>query len=338
MIAETPKTRQFAQAWAAFFVAAVATQISFAQTLHIGRGHNGNGTVRAEDTVFAADRFPLTLTLLYHHGKVTINETKLTFVIDRVGSEEAHPDVVFVRVPQGRNWLSADHTFISSGTYKITAFDPGNKPWASKTITVKGADGGTGMGSSIDGKAKVEEEPAGYAPLPPENERVPEKPKYEQLGRTAGEQLADDQRKRKITETTGDPLLDLANGEVVPLDAEDLAVLNFDQAKLAFGTGISKDKLAGQANTFAFDTKGRYIQMLLENGSPIGTDRLIIDVWAKSTPEGEYDLHIGKREVGINPKAKTAYFHFSFFKQGEHKVSIYTKDMIWVLSEYLTIN
>ena len=313
--------------------------MALAQTLHVGRGHNGNGTVRSEDTLFAAERFPITLTMLYHHGKVTINETKLTFVIERLNSEGVDNEVVFVRVPQGRNWLSADHTFINSGTFKITAFDPQNSPWASKTITVKGADGGSsGLTTAGGGNSKDEEEPAGYAPLPPENERVPDKPKYEQAGRPSGEQLADDQRKRNTSESTGDPLLDLAKGEVVPLDAEDLAVLNFDQAKLAFGTGLSKDKLAGQSNSFTFDSKGRYVQMFLENGASIGTDRLIIDVWAKSTPDSDYDLHIGKREVGVNPKAKTAYFHFSFFKQGEHKVSIYTKDMIWVLSEYLTIN
>lgn len=313
-----------------------------AQTLHVGKGHNGNGGVRFEATEFGAPRFPITLTLLFHNGRVTINETKLTFIIEKLNTEGASPEVIFVRVPQGRNWLSTDHSFVSSGEYRITAFDPDNKSLANATVVIKAGDIAPPDASDakeIQEAEKAEETETGSN----ETAQVVESGERSKidLGIKSGEQMPDDQRRlryeRAMADTVSDPLLALAYGETVDLDAQDIAVLNFDKATMKFGTGISKDQLAGEATEFGYDTKGRYVQIFLDNGTPLATDRLVVDVWMRSSADQDYDQHVGRKEVGINPKLSRANFHFSFFKQGDHKVSVYTREMVWVCNGYLSI-
>jgi|GEM_PF-1526119 len=335
--------RQFTTlgATAFFIVLTILSARTDAQTLHVGKGHNGNGGVRQEATEFGALRFPITLTILYHNGLVTINETKLTFIIEKLNTDGASPEVIFVRVPQGRNWLSADHSFNSSGEYRITAFDPDNKSLANITVVIKAGD--IAPVEAADKKIvqeSVKEEAKTEAADTAKVVESAERSKID-LGINAGEQMPDDQRRlryeKAMADTVSDPLLALAYGETVDLDAQDIAVLNFDKAVMKFGTGIAKDQLAGEATEFAFEAKGRYVQIFLDNGSPLSTDRLVVDVWMRASPDQDYDQHIGRREVGINPKLARANFHFSFFKQGDHKVSVYTRDMVWVCNGYLSI-
>jgi hypothetical protein len=336
--------RQFTTVGAtAFFIVITALSgISYAQTLHVGKGHNGNGGVRFEATEFGAPRFPIILTILFHNGRVTINQTKLTFIIEKLNTEGASPEVIFVRVPQGRNWLSTDYSFVSSGEYRITAFDPDNKSLANATVVIKAGDVAPVETAELktDQETVKAEEAKSEATETAQVSESGERSKID-LGIKTGEQMPDDQRKlryeKAMADTVSDPLLALAYGETVDLDAQDIAVLNFDKATMKFGTGITKDQLAGEATEFGFDAKGRYVQIFLDNGSPLATDRLVVDVWMRTSADQDYDQHIGRKEVGINPKMARANFHFSFFKQGEHKVSVYTRDMVWVCNGYLSI-
>ncbi len=111
----------------------------------------------------------------------------------------------------------------------------------------------------------------------------------------------------------------------------------FALSRIAFGDGFKEGKLINEGNTFKVEGKGKYIAVLLSSNDSLGTTKLMMDVWKKRGDDQAYNEHIDAKEFKVDSKSKMANFHYSFRKPGDYKISVFTKDFVWINSAYIRI-
>lgn len=270
-----------------------------AQEIVFCEGYTERGEIRGE----TKDEWDLgkdgaKVEILYNNGKTTINYAKLYFLIEEKEPTE-NPEKLIVTVNRQNNWAAASKKFDKAGEYMVSVFGIDNNILASKKITIKGAKKPTTV-KEVTKIQKVQE----TKEIVTEEEDVKEEPAAI----------------RKMT-----------------FEKEEVAKTHYyDGSKLSFGQSFD-EKLVRPSDKFALGKSGVYVAMLLENPKPLNTPSITVDVW-KKTADGDYTEHVGAKEVGIKGDKKAADFHYSFFKPGEYKVSIFSGDFTWICSSYLSIH
>lgn len=111
----------------------------------------------------------------------------------------------------------------------------------------------------------------------------------------------------------------------------------YNKAEIYFRE-LSKDgKPLKDGNEYKLESKGKYIEIVLVNGNELGTDKITIDVWKKSSSNNEYNEHVDAKEFKIDRKKNSVVMHFSFRKAGEYKISLFDSNFTWITSGYLKI-
>lgn len=208
-----------------------------------------------------------------------------------------NPEKLIITVNRQNNWAATSKVFKQAGEFMITVFGIDNNILATKKITIKGAE-----------KPK----------------QAMEAMKVEKV-ETALKLPAQEEPKEEKAASRG-----------MTFTKEEVAKTHqYDGSKLSFGQGFD-EKLVRPSDKFALGKSGVYVAMLLENPKALSTSTVTVDVWKKDK-DGEYTEHIGAKEVKVKSDKKAADFHYSFFKPGEYKVSIFSGDFTWICSSYLTV-
>jgi len=272
-----------------------------------------DGIPRGASTEWKVDSFPVQLTLFYHHGKTTIDERNLNFIIEPESSLGIGPFEASVVVSQGRNWASTTFMFTRAGKYMISAYRSDKTVMAANLV-------------SIDGPEKeVAAAPAPMAVARPVSKAT--EPSSQTVSRDGkpydGLQVA--------------PVARVATDR--PLTAEEQKTLKFEEVNIAFGTLISGRKLEGVAARFTDAQTRKGIVVQLSNSKPFGAESITLDIWRKSSATAnDFDELITNSDVAVNPKAYTVHAPITLFKKGEYKVSFFTSDFVWIGSAYLTVH
>lgn len=272
-----------------------------------------DGIPRGAAIEFKVDSFPWQLTLFYNHGKTTITERSINFIIEPEARTGIAPSEASVVVSQGRNWASTTFMFQHSGKYAISAYRSDNSVMATALITIEGPDT-----EAVDQVAVVaDNEPAERKSTDGNTDS----------GLRHGEHYSGPQ---------------VAPAERVsierPISEEEAKTLHFSDVNIALGTSISGGKLNGVSDRFADTQTRKGIVVQLSNAKPFGSDSITLDVWRKSAPTAsDHDELIMNSDVAVNPKAYTVHAPLTLFKKGEYKVSFFTKEQVWIGSAYLSV-
>lgn len=288
---------------ASLFLGSFTPYCGLAQELVVCKTQQ-DGIPRGSSMEWKVDSFPVQLTLFYNHGKTTIDERNLNFIIEPEQGLGIAPSEISIVVSQGRNWASIPFMFQRSGKYAISAYRSNKSILASTHISVTGpekqfgANAATGTAVGMGRRAVDGEQPPAVQ-VPP-TERVPVKR---------------------------------------PLTEEEKKTLHFEGVRIAFGTGIKNHKLEGGSSSFGSEVARKGIQVQLTNPKPFGAKALLYDVWrsASSGSDADHSELIVNGEMSTDPKAYTVSAPLTLFKTGSYKVSFFTAENVWIGSAYLTV-
>lgn len=273
-----------------------------------------DGIPRGGAIEWQVDSFPVQLTLFYHHGKTTISERNLNFIIEPEPRLQMGPFEANVVVSQGRNWASTTFMFTRAGKFAVTAYRSDRTAMATTLI-------------SIDGPEKEELQIPGATAETPE----PRAPGVQPA--TATVVTRDGDRYTGVQTPPSAPA-----SIQRPLTEEDRQTLRFAEVNIAFGTGLSGRRLDGVSDTFSDAQTRKGIVVQLSNPKPFASDKIVMDIWRKSSVNAtDHDELVLNADVAVNPKAYTVDAPITLFKKGEYKVSFFTSEMVWIGSAYLTV-
>ncbi|MCF8258967.1 MAG: hypothetical protein K9J06_15540 [Flavobacteriales bacterium] len=273
-----------------------------------------DGNPRGAATEWKVDSFPVQLTLFYHHGKTTIDERSLNFIIEPESKLGIGPFEASVVVSQGRNWASTTFMFHRAGKYMVSAYRSDRTVMASTLFSVDGPE-------KEDVPAVVSAPPAATKPA--------------SAGATDVVQtISRDGVRYDGPQTTPTERVAIER----PLTTEEQKTLKYEEVNIAFGTGVSGRKLEGVAESFTDSQTRKGILVQLSNPKPFGTDAIVIDIWKRSSANAtDFDELVTNSSVTVSPKDYTAHAPITLFKKGAYKVSFFTPDMVWIGSSYLTV-
>lgn len=114
--------------------------------------------------------------------------------------------------------------------------------------------------------------------------------------------------------------------------------LKYEKCVLTFCESFKNGEFIHPGSNFKWTEKGKYIEIVLQSDTPIETDKIVMDVWKKKEGESVYSDHVDSKEVKVDRTKNTNVFHYSFRKQGDYKISLFTKDIVWITSGYVSIS
>ncbi len=113
--------------------------------------------------------------------------------------------------------------------------------------------------------------------------------------------------------------------------------LKYEQSVLTFCEAYKEGKIQNPNTTFKLSGNGKYVEIVLNSDKAIDTDRIMVDVWKKKEEESSFNDHFDSKEFKADKSQKTIVFHYSFRKPGDYKISVFTKDFVWITSGYVSI-
>lgn len=270
-----------------------------------------DGYPRGASTEWKVDSFPANLTLFYNHGKTTIDDRAVVFVIEPESGLGIASSETSVVVSQGRNWVSATFSFERGGKYAISAYRSDRSILAATHIVMSGP----------------EKQVRASAPVATTQTKD---------GAVATPVLNVSRDGERYEGPQQPPATKVAVAQ--PISAEEEKTFRFDDVNIAFGTGIHGRKLEGVADRFTDAQARKGIVVQLSNPVPFSGTAVSMDIWRKSSEQApDFDEMVVSSVVAVSPKAHTVHAPMTLFKKGDYKVSFFSSDMVWIGSAYLTV-
>lgn len=107
-------------------------------------------------------------------------------------------------------------------------------------------------------------------------------------------------------------------------------------SKVKFCEDASSGYCEGESSSFTISKSGSYLYVYLEHAKKLATTQLTVKVYKKV--DGNYDDLVETKYFDIEKDWKSTYFKYTFYKKGEYKVRIETKDGVWIQDGFVTIN
>ena len=111
----------------------------------------------------------------------------------------------------------------------------------------------------------------------------------------------------------------------------------YSDSEVIFCEDVVDGEAVNASSSFTINSGGGYVQVQVVNGKSMKTEKLIVDVW-KKTSSGDYDKFIETKNYTIQYSWTAPFFKYTFYKAGKYKLSIYNEDQVFINSGYVTIN
>lgn len=118
---------------------------------------------------------------------------------------------------------------------------------------------------------------------------------------------------------------------------EKLSSSYFAKSKVAF-TNSNENVLNSTKHfsEFSIGKDGGVVYVIVDNyPNPLKTTGLIVDIWKKK--DEQYDKFVETKRYDITSTNDYFSFKYLFMETGEYKISVYTKDEVWINSGYVKI-
>jgi len=111
----------------------------------------------------------------------------------------------------------------------------------------------------------------------------------------------------------------------------------YSDSEVIFCEDVVDGEAVNASKSFTINPSGGYVQVQVVNGKSMKTEKLIVDVW-KKTSSGDYDKFIETKNYTIKYSWTAPFFKYTFYKAGKYKLSIYNEDEVFINSSSVTIN
>ncbi len=110
----------------------------------------------------------------------------------------------------------------------------------------------------------------------------------------------------------------------------------YKNSKVKFCTDLDSEQYPqNPGETFYISPSGSWVYVWIGNDKKLATSELTVDVYRKKG--NDYSEFVESKHYDITPTWEDTHFKYSFYTPGDYKVSIYTKDNVWMNSGYVTI-
>lgn len=107
-------------------------------------------------------------------------------------------------------------------------------------------------------------------------------------------------------------------------------------SKVKFCTDLDGNQLPkNPGEVFYISPTGSWIYIWIGNDKKLATTQLIVDIYKKKN--GEYDEFVETKYYDITSTWEDTHFKYTFYNTGDYKISVYTKENVWINSGYVTI-
>lgn len=112
----------------------------------------------------------------------------------------------------------------------------------------------------------------------------------------------------------------------------------YASSKVIFCEEVVSNSPKNAATSFKIGRTGGYLQVQVDNGKALKTNRLIVKVYKKGAGSTDYNEFVETLEFPIEEHWDRPYFQYDFLKSGEYVFDIYNDRNVWINSGYVTIN
>ncbi len=108
-------------------------------------------------------------------------------------------------------------------------------------------------------------------------------------------------------------------------------------SKVQFCLDLDDNQLPVKPGTsYIISKKGSWIYVHIQNDKKLATSQLIVRVYKKKGKN--YKELVATKYYDIKPEWEDTHFKYTFYKAGDYKVSISSKDDVWMNSGYVKIS
>lgn len=114
----------------------------------------------------------------------------------------------------------------------------------------------------------------------------------------------------------------------------------YTKSKVYCTDDINEDtkKIGDEVDAFTINSNGGWVWVVVTNSpNTLETEELIMDVYKKDA-NGEYKEFVETKRYTIKSSLNTTYFKYSFYKEGNYKLSVYNKNEKWINTAYVKIS
>ncbi len=108
-------------------------------------------------------------------------------------------------------------------------------------------------------------------------------------------------------------------------------------SKVQFCLDLDDNQMPKKPGTsYIISKKGSWIYVHVQNDKKLATSQLIVRVYKKKGKD--YKELIETKYYDIKPEWEDTHFKYTFYKSGDYKVSVSSKDDVWINSGYVKIS
>lgn len=298
-----------------FLLMALFCQISaYSQSIVFAKRFTETGEGIDKRNIWYADSSESRVAIIYNNGKETISAHRLVAEIKQPNDSTQK---LILKVGSNKNWVADYFEMNQVGRYAVLVLDEKGNVLSTANLYLRGKE--------VKQKIKREERIVKLENAP-QPQVLPNLKKEEMVTATSPE-----------TNPTENSTVEVKEDNIVIQVANADQTLKYEQCSLVFCDSYKNGKAQNPSSTFKLEGNGKYVELVLTNEKGLDTDKLMVDVWKKKEEDSNFNDHFDSKEVKIDKKQTTAVFHYSFRKPGEYKISVFTKDFVWITSGYVTI-
>ncbi len=111
----------------------------------------------------------------------------------------------------------------------------------------------------------------------------------------------------------------------------------YDNCELLFCEIVLSGKPIRITNKAYLKKNNGLIYVYLNNGTPLKTSVLVVDVWKKGIHAYDYDQFVETKYYKIDPEWPDAFFKYYFKEKGEYKFSVYNENEVLIGTNYIVV-
>lgn len=108
--------------------------------------------------------------------------------------------------------------------------------------------------------------------------------------------------------------------------------------RIIFSERVVNGVPAGVLEKISLFKSNGEVYIYLINNMPLKSNKLLVNIWRKKTPESTYDEFIDTKKFAINYEWYDTFFRYRFEKKGEYKINFFNEKELLLKTAYITVD
>lgn len=107
--------------------------------------------------------------------------------------------------------------------------------------------------------------------------------------------------------------------------------------EIIFTTKIENDLPANIKKSVSINKEGGQIYVFIADDKPLGTNKIMMNVWKKKTGSDVHDQYVDSKKYEIDSSWYDTHFRYRFTSPGDYKINIFDEKEILLKSAYIIV-